>query len=299
NMTDVDYVVALGGGSSIDAAKAMIALHGTGHDEDLIMKHLSSGVPISNASDFIPLIAIPTTSGTGAEVTRWGTIWGDAGIKFSISDERLYPQFAVLDPDLCISMSPEITLSTGLDALSHALESIWNRNHSILSDTLAVQAIVQVRKNLSIAYKDPADKAARSDMQHASLLAGLAMGTTQTALAHSISYPFTSMLGLPHGFACSFTLPEIARFNGEVAPERINLISQAFETTNEKLPDTMNAWFSSMGLGGYILKYVPKDFLETLKSDLITRSRAANNIRDVDSEMAMTIAGRSLNDIRA
>ena len=184
----------------------------------------------------IPIIAIPTTSGTGSEVIRRGTIWGDSGIKYSVSDSHLYPSHAVLDPNLCLTMSRELTLATGLDALSHAMEAVWNRHHSTVSDALASQAISMIHQRLGQVLHAPSDLEARRDMQAAATIAGLAMGTTQTALAHAISYQFTSQYGMPHGLACSFTLPEIACFNGELNADRLGPIAVGFAVGVDKTP---------------------------------------------------------------
>src|SRR6185503_20426788 len=105
-----------------------------------------------------PLIAIPTTSGTGSEVTRWATIWGDDGIKFSLTDERLYPSHAILDPALCVSMPREATLASGLDALSHAMEAVWNNNHALLTDAFASAAIGALRRALGGVLREPGDQ---------------------------------------------------------------------------------------------------------------------------------------------
>ena len=291
---DCEVVVALGGGSVIDAAKGIVTLHGLGLNADLLKQHLSEGVALPDSMSVIPIIAVPTTSGTGSEVTRWGTIWGDDGIKFSVTDPKLWPAYAVMDPLLCTSMPYSLTLATGLDALSHAMESVWNRRHTEATDAMSTAAIGLLWKHFEATLETPGDLNLRARIQTASLLAGLAMGTTQTALAHSISYPFTSRCGIPHGIACSFTLAEVARFNIETEPERLSAIADGLRCTVPDIPVVIEYWFDRLGLGDEILKYVTPDVTDGFSNNLITRARAANNIRDIDGAGAKNLARAAL-----
>ena len=152
------------------------------------------------------LIAVPTTSGTGSEVTGWATVWHRAvGKKYSLHLPETWPEAAFVDPELVLSLPPGPTLAAGLDALSHALESIWNVNANPISDNHAVNAARAVLATLPKLMKNLGDVELRSRMAFAALTAGLAFSNTRTALAHSISYDMTIHHGLPHGIACSFT----------------------------------------------------------------------------------------------
>lgn len=290
----VEFIVALGGGSVLDTAKGISALNGMENGEELLLAHLKQGKTLPETMDAIPIIAIPTTSGTGSEVTPWGTIWGDDGIKFSVNDQKLYPAYAVLDPELSLSMPHELTLTTALDALSHAMESVWNRRHTAISDALATQAILIIRSTLQTVLDYPENRFERECMQNAALLAGLAMGTTQTALAHSISYPFTSRFGVPHGLACSFSLAEIARYNSETDPLRMLPIADGLNCNIDEIPDVIDDWFSKLALGSILSSYISPGIVESLEDSSITRSRAANNIRDVNGAVARQIARTAL-----
>lgn len=294
DLTDAGVVVALGGGSVIDAAKGMVAFNAVGGDVDIFMAHLREGKALPNDMTPSPIIAVPTTSGTGSEVTRWGTIWGDDAVKHSVTDPKLYPSHAVLDPNLCRSMPRELTLATGLDAVSHAMEAVWNQRHTNATDSLAETAIRMVYKNLQGAMDRPDDVVLRERMQTASMISGLAMGTTQTALAHSISYPFTALFDMPHGLACSFTLAEVARFNGATEPERLAPIAAGMGCRIEELPDHLEVWFDALGIGEQIAHYVTPRVTDELGDNLITRARAANNIRDVDGAGARQMARAAL-----
>jgi len=203
---DCEVVVAVGGGSAIDTAKALIVGTESGCFDELLAL-LASGKP------FIParhkaLIAAPTTAGTGSEVTPWATIWDAASQrKYSLHLECTWPKAAIIDPELMLTVPSGVTISTGLDALSHALEAIWNFNANPVSDTLATSAITDILECLPLLHQDLANPELRSRMALAALKAGLAFSNTKTALAHSISYEMTLRHHLPHGIACSFTLP--------------------------------------------------------------------------------------------
>ncbi len=201
-----DSVIAIGGGSVIDTAKALIVGTDFGRFDDLLAL-LATGKP------FVPsqaktLIAAPTTAGTGSEVTPWATIWdAEQQKKYSLHLDCTWPAVALIDPQLMVTVPASVTVSTGLDALSHALEAIWNRNANPLSDTYAVSAIEDILECLPLLRNDLGNGELRSRMALAALKAGMAFSNTKTALAHSISYEMTLRHGVPHGIACSFTLP--------------------------------------------------------------------------------------------
>ena len=204
-----EVVIALGGGSVIDSAKAVLVGTPSGQFHEL--RHwLRDGV------SFTPrrckaLIAVPTTAGTGSEVTPWATVWDrELQRKHSLHLPQTWPEAAVIDPVLMRSLPEAVTLQSGLDALSHALEAIWNRNANPVSDALAIAAARSIFITLPALKRAPDDMALREAMAAAALQAGLAFSNTRTALAHSMSYPMTLRFGLPHGIACSFTLPLVA-----------------------------------------------------------------------------------------
>ena len=293
-LNDVDVYVALGGGSVIDALKGAAVLCALDNDVDIFLGHLKEGKELPDKLPSLPIIAIPTTAGTGSEVTPWGTIWGDSGIKHSVNHASIYPSYAILDPALTTTMPRELTIATGLDVLSHAMEAIWNRRHTALSDSTASKAISMLMADLQNVVKNPTNLIARRNIQIASTLAGMAMGTTQTALAHSISYPFTSRFGVPHGLACSFTLAEVARFNMETNFERLESIALGLGCSVEQIPLQLENWFDKLGVPELVLSYITPEIIDDLDDNLITRSRAANNIRAVDGSKAREIARLAL-----
>lgn len=204
----VEAIVALGGGSVMDAAKVLAAASG---NFDRVRRHLETGKGGAELGR-TPIIAIPTTAGTGSEVTSWATVWDTGAMKkYSLARETLYPEIALVDPLLAVGLPRAVTISTGLDALSHALESIWNVNANPVSGALAEVAAREVLEALPLLADDLGSAALRTRLARASLFAGLAFSNTRTALAHALSYHLTLHHGVPHGIACSFSLPMVMR----------------------------------------------------------------------------------------
>jgi phosphonate metabolism-associated iron-containing alcohol dehydrogenase len=203
-----EVIVALGGGSVIDAAKVVAA---GGNGFGAIKRYLENGAD-ENTLTATPIIAIPTTAGTGSEVTSWASVWDtDSGRKYSLSRLSLYPTDALIDPELMVAMPRALTVSTALDALSHSLESIWNVNGNPVSTNHAVNAATEILDRLPELVDDLGNLDLRIRIARAATFAGLAFSNTRTALAHSISYPITLRHGTPHGIACSFSLPMVMR----------------------------------------------------------------------------------------
>jgi len=200
--------IALGGGSVVDSTKVFAAADG---DFANIARYLETGEGEEKLSA-TPIIAVPTTAGTGSEVTCWATVWKkETAKKYSLARPNLYPELALIDPALMVGKSRALTISTGLDALSHALESLWNVNANPVSANHAVLAAKEVMEVLPMLVTDLGNLEWRSRMARASLMAGLAFSNTKTAIAHSLSYPITLLHDVPHGIACSFSLPIIIK----------------------------------------------------------------------------------------
>jgi phosphonate metabolism-associated iron-containing alcohol dehydrogenase len=204
----VEAIVAIGGGSVMDAAKVLAA---AGDDFARVKAFLETGGDAEQLRS-LPIIAVPTTAGTGSEVTCWATVWDtDAKKKYSLSRPSLYPAVALVDPLLTVDAPRGVTVSSGLDALSHALESIWNVHANPVSSALAETAAREVLDVLPRLAADPRNVELRARMAKAALMAGLAFSNTRTALAHALSYHLTLHHGTPHGIACSFSLPMVMR----------------------------------------------------------------------------------------
>jgi phosphonate metabolism-associated iron-containing alcohol dehydrogenase len=242
-----EILIAVGGGSVLDTAKALMVGTADGSFEALIAL-LATGGPFT-PHRIKPLIAIPTTAGTGSEVTPWATIWDrGAGKKYSLHLRETWAEAALVDPALTLSLPAGATLAAGLDALSHALESIWNVNANPVSDTHAVTAARAALATLPALVGDLGNLELRRRMSLAALQAGLAFSNTKTALAHSISYDMTLRHGLPHGIACSFTLPIVlARALGADAG-RDAVLARIFDGALADAPARLTAFLESLGV---------------------------------------------------
>lgn len=213
---DVNVVVAIGGGSSIDLAKAISLFHDREKNVQYTRDEITNIInnKMYKNDKFIDIIAIPTTAGTGTEVTQWATIWDVSNnSKLSIDHPFLKPKKAIIVPELTLSVPPIITLATGLDALSHAIEAYWSKHTTPMVQEIAYRAIELIIQNLSIAIHEPNNFNAREKLCRASVLSGLAFSQTRTTACHSISYPLTMMFGMPHGLAASITLDPVGKIN--------------------------------------------------------------------------------------
>ena len=213
-----DLIIAVGGGSAMDCAKAAACL-AAGNLPSIRAVH-SEGVPLGTTR--LPLIAVPTTAGTGSEVTPFAVLSDtEKQIKGPIAGDALYPTHAVVDPELTHSLPLKITVATGLDALSHAIEGYWSKNHQPLCDVLAIEAARLIGANLRRAAQLPSDAEARSAMSYAAMLAGAAFQLPKNAMVHACSFPLSARYHLAHGVACAFTLEEAIRFNAPAMGERM------------------------------------------------------------------------------
>lgn len=245
---DLPCIVALGGGSAIDCAKALLCATPSGRFDELLTLLEQGGQLPAGAHK--ALIAIPTTAGTGSEVTPWATLWDQAaGRKHSLHQACTWPEAAIIDAELMVSLPAGATLAAGLDALSHALESIWNVHRNPVSMALAVQSARSTLATLPALMQQPDSLALRADMAQAALLAGLAFSNTKTALAHSLSYDITLRHGVPHGLACSFSLPlvlEMALGVDDVADAALLSIFDA--SSAGAAIESLRSWLHQLGV---------------------------------------------------
>jgi alcohol dehydrogenase len=215
-------LVAVGGGSPIDAAKGIaIAAVNPQRGRDLDYRR-SFAVPA------LPIVAVPTTAGTGAETNAFGVVTDPAARrKFYVGHASAMPGAAILDPELTVGLPPAATAATGLDALTHALESYLSARPNPWSDGIALQAIRMIAASLPRAYADGSDLAARSQMLLAAHLAGVAMANTGLGLCHAIGHSIGARWDITHGVALAALLPEVLRFNLLVRTERMADIAAA------------------------------------------------------------------------
>ncbi len=207
-----DVVIALGGGSVIDAGKAIAALITNDAPLRDYLEVIGKGRPLTNRS--APLIAIPTTAGTGAEVTRNAVLMAEEErVKVSLRSALMLPAVALIDPELTYSLPPAITASTGLDALTQCIEPFVSPNANPLSDAVAREGIRRAAGALRRVFRDAADVDARRDMAVASLCGGLALANAKLGAVHGFAAPLGGMFPIPHGVACARLLPSVAEMN--------------------------------------------------------------------------------------
>jgi alcohol dehydrogenase class IV len=223
-----DAVVAIGGGSPIDAAKAIAVL-------------ATNPGPISQYEGYYkvtkagaPLIAIPTTAGTGSEVTKVAVITDEErNVKMMMLDRYFLPTVALVDFELSVSMPRALTAHVGVDTLTHGIEAYVSRKATVLTDPLALQCIGLVARHLETAWREPTNRAAREGMMLAATLGGMAFSNSSVALVHGMSRPIGAVFHVPHGLSNAVLLPEITRFSLAGAPDRYSVIARTMGLCRE------------------------------------------------------------------
>ncbi|MGI6603531.1 MAG: iron-containing alcohol dehydrogenase [bacterium] len=231
-----DVIVAVGGGSSLDTAKAVGILATNGGK--ITEYEGVERVPVPA----MPVVGIPTTAGTGSEVTINVVITDKAReYKFTIVSRNSACRYAVLDPELTVSMPPGLTAATGMDALTHAIESYTSLMSYPLSATLALEAIKIITRNLALAVYNGDNLVARDGMLMGCLMASLAFNNTRLGNAHAMSHPISAVFGVPHGIANAILLPYVMEFNSVAVPDRFAAIAEAMGEDNRGLKVTQAA----------------------------------------------------------
>jgi alcohol dehydrogenase class IV len=219
-----DSIVGLGGGSPLDAARAIAALT---PNEGSIADYVA-GRQFEKPS--LPLVMIPTTSGTGSEVTGWSVLTNlRERRKQSVKPPDGWAKLAIIDPELTYSLNHAMTVGSGMDALGHCTEALWTIKHNPISDALAKEALRLIFTALPKLCRDLDDKDSRRDLSLASLLAGKSFSNTMTAGLHALSYGLTSLHGVHHGTSCALLFPPFFRFNAPALGNRLRHFCEAIE----------------------------------------------------------------------
>ena len=214
-----DVVVAVGGGSAIDAGKAMAALLTNPGDITDYLEVVGQGRPLAEAP--APMIAVPTTAGTGAEVTRNAVLLApEERVKVSMRSAAMIPNIALVDPRLTHPMPPSVTASTGLDALTQLIEAFLSNKANPLTDGICREGMRRAARSLRRAYEYGGDASAREDMAVASLFGGLALANAKLGAVHGFAGPVGGMFPAPHGAVCAALLPHVLEANAEALESR-------------------------------------------------------------------------------
>jgi alcohol dehydrogenase len=285
-----DVIVGLGGGSSLDISKiTSVLLTNEGPIEKYFGMEL---VPRPG----VPLILIPTTAGTGSEMTSICVLSDTKNkVKKGIVSEHMFARAALLDPQLTLALPPRVTAMTGMDALVHAIESFVGVRASVFTDTLNLQAIRLVAANLRLAYANGANLAARENMLHASCLAGMAFSNTQNGLDHALALAIGGKFHLPHGLLTAFILPWVMEFNLIAAPKKYIQIAKAFGERPKRLSEidgarlsvkAVKALLDDVGISYRMSSYgVPREEFPALAKATVGAVRLiSNNPRSVTEQ---------------
>ncbi|MGM0607782.1 MAG: phosphonoacetaldehyde reductase, partial [Candidatus Muiribacteriota bacterium] len=288
---EFDLILAIGGGSIIDTAKAISCFNGYEFKkEEQLRENIIEKKYIEN-KNYLPIVAIPTTAGTGSEVTRWATIWDKKNLKkYSIEAEFLYPALAVMAPKLTLTMPEKLTATTALDALSHAVEAYWAKKSNPVVRDNAIKAIKAITVYLPELLDDLSNLSLREKILETSLNAGLAFSQTKTTACHSISYPLSMKYNIAHGVATSMTLFELFKINKDKMLELDNFI-KAFNAKEDKHIDNFIKFiFNKVDISYKLKDYGVKfEELETLADECFTPERMNNNPVEISKEMVLKV----------
>jgi alcohol dehydrogenase len=285
-----DVIVGIGGGSSLDIAKLTAAM-------------LNNSGPISRyvGMELIenpgrPLILMPTTAGTGSEVTSICVLSDTANkVKKGIVSRHLYARMVLLDPELTTGLPPRVTAMTGMDALVHAIESYTGKHATPFTDALNLEAIRFIGANLRKAYNNGQDREARTQMLYASCMAGMAFSNTQNGLDHALALAIGGRFHLPHGLLTAFMLPWVMGFNMEANPRKFANIARAMGETPEGISDTegarlavsaAQALLDDLSISTKLSSYdIPREvFPDVAKATVGAVRLISNNPRDVSEK---------------
>ena len=281
-----DCIVSVGGGSVIDTAKAVcVTLKNGGKCND----HIA----INRLQEpQIPHIVIPTTSGTGSEVTSIAVIKSKkAGRKVFLVDPRIIPNTAILDPQFTLTLPPGLTATTAMDAMTHAVEALTSIMAQPICDGQALQAIRLIKENLPKVITNPKNEKARNQLQIAATMAGWAFTIAQVGLAHAMAHTLGILYNVPHGAACGIVLPAVMRFNVDFAADKLTMVAQAMGVSTTGMDDKKAALAAAdaieklMKEAGHPMRLrdvgVPEDGLDMAAFHAICDTAALFNARPV------------------
>ena len=250
-----DLIVALGGGSPMDAAKLMWVLYENPHLASL--EEVLGANPFPRLRQRARLACIPSTAGTASEVSRSFVISGDDGRKYGFGNMEMMPDIAICDPLVTSSMPPKITAETGMDALTHALEALVSNRANYVSDTLCRRAIADIYRTLPRSFERGDDMEAREIMLNASMIAGMAFTNVSLGIVHSMAHVLGGMFHLSHGLADAIILPHVVRFNSRHSAAAKELYDSVAKELHTGIEDMILSLNSRLGIPEDISSLVP------------------------------------------
>ena len=294
-INNVDAIVAVGGGSVIDTAKAISII--MTNNEHSGVTSLDGAVETRNKG--LPLFALPTTAGTAAEVTINYVITDEANMKKMVCvDVHDIPVCAIIDPDLMQSMPQSLASTTGMDALTHAMEGYITKAGWLIPDMFHINAMALIYKNLAKAANEK-DDIAIEKMAYAQYIAGMGFSNVGLGIVHSMAHSLGAFFDTPHGLANSILLPHVMRFNGQVCPDLFRNMGKAFglnmEGLNdyevvETIVDAIQELSKSMNIPQHLKEVgIPKDMIPQLAAQAINDACTPGNPREVTVDDLITI----------
>lgn len=290
-----NIIIAIGGGSVLDVGKCLATFKNIHVESVDILETNIISKNYQNHNIDTPIIAIPTTSGTGSEVTCWATVWDKVNNKkYSVEDKRIYPKIAVIDPILTMNLPLELTASTALDALSHAVEAYWSKKTNEIVRLYASKSIELIVNNINDLLDDLSNLELREKIAQASLYAGLAFSNTKTTACHSISYPLTAKYSIPHGIATSMTLSKFLKINEESIIDKDELLKAFNVESILEVEKVINDIYNKTGISNRLRNYgVEEKDISFIVKHSFTPDRMNNNPVEITEE----ILERVLKDI--
>ncbi len=286
---DYQLVVAIGGGSVLDLGKSLCCLHGNSFESEDDLREFIKEKKYENPE--IEWIGVPTTAGTGSEVTPWATVWDfDNHAKLSIDTPHNFASAAIIDAQFLESMPLSLAVSSALDAIGHATESYWAKASNEISKGLALQSIRKIMRNIPDLWCEEKKCNALDQIAQGSLLAGLAFSNTRTTACHSMSYPLTMRYGLPHGVAVSLLLAPIFEANVELIQNVDELFLAYGAKSTEEIQGKINGFLEKVGYNTNLESWgVKKDEFEWLVISSMTKGRADNNPVNLTKNLILDI----------
>ena len=305
----IDVVIGIGGGSALDAAKAIAGLLKPGNS---VMDHLEGvGPELPYSGPATPFIAVPTTAGTGSEATKNAvlSVQGADGFKKSFRDEKLVAEVALVDPDLLASCPPPVIAANGMDALTQLLESYVSSRAAPLTDSLAWGGMKAARDGLLALYADAGDVAARERMAYAALVSGITLAQVGLGSVHGLAAPLGAFFPIPHGVACGTLVATATRMNIETLKVRVpehpalekyaqvgRLLSKQGQLDRDAahaaLIDTLEAWTRELDLPALARYGVTQADIPRIVANSRGSSMKTNPVRLEDSEIAAILVAR-------
>lgn len=282
-------VVAVGGGSVMDMAKSLCCVYGNDINSE---EELRQG--IKNKSFTSPRckwIGIPTTAGTGSEVTCWATVWNNVeGSKLSLESKANYAYAALVDPQFASTMPASLAVSSALDAVAHATEAYWAKASNLISKTYSLKAISLIMKNIMDLFDEDKKEAAHNYMAQGSVLAGLAFSNTKTTACHSLSYPLTLRYHIPHGTAVSMLIEPVMRVNINAVEDSEALLSAYGVESVEELGQSIRYILDKAAIPHSLNQWgANSEELGELAAACRTKGRIDNNPVDLSEETIVNI----------